>query len=395
MNEKTNLQDLAVLIAEKSGITTKEVDYFLKELIETVQETLLNEESVRIKNLGTFKRLTVSERESVDVSTGKRVLIPAHSKINFIPDNNLAQMVNDPFASFEPVELPASPERKVTADPPPVIPPVTIEKPVGTEEPIPYPTPPPRTSSRKKRKNTKWVGSLIFILLVMIMSVVVAYFFFLPGSDSSTNPALNNRVFTQKQKTEEDVKDNPAEENAVENNVEDNFSEETITEEDNSVIVEDKGNIEEDNAVLTPVETVEKKTVGNLTETTDSAKQYTLQSGDRLMTIALREYGDRNFWAYLYEENKDKIKNPDLVPAGLTITIPPASKYNINKDNPASLKDAKALQQKILRQQKPQQQNWQQQKPKQQNQQQQDWQQQDWENWSEQDWQQFYDGFPH
>jgi nucleoid DNA-binding protein len=105
MSEKTNLQDLATSVAAKSGIAIKDVEYFLRELIETIQQALLSDESVRIKNLGTFKRLTVSARESVDVTTGNRVVIPAHYKINFIPDNNLAQAVNEPFALFDTIEL--------------------------------------------------------------------------------------------------------------------------------------------------------------------------------------------------------------------------------------------------------------------------------------------------
>ena len=68
------------------------------------------------------------------------------------------------------------------------------------------------------------------------------------------------------------------------------------------------------------------------------------------MAIASREYGNSVFWVYLYEENKDKIQDPDKISVGMVITIPPASKYGIDKDNPASVQAAKAMQQKIPRQ---------------------------------------------
>jgi len=110
---------------------------------------------------------------------------------------------------------------------------------------------------------------------------------------------------------------------------------------------------DDEHVVPIPVENTENRAprqpVANPTagETTTSAKQYTLRQGDMLTQVALREYGNKLFWVYLYEENKDKIKDPNSVPANLTITIPPASKYGINKDDPASVQTAAALQSKI------------------------------------------------
>ena len=38
-----------------------------------------------------------------------------------------------------------------------------------------------------------------------------------------------------------------------------------------------------------------------------------------------REYGDGNKWHAIYDANRDKIKNPDLIHPGQILTIPPAS----------------------------------------------------------------------
>ena len=50
---------------------------------------------------------------------------------------------------------------------------------------------------------------------------------------------------------------------------------------------------------------------------------------------------------YIYEENKDVIKNPNQVPIGTRLTIPSASKYDIDANNRASVEKAKALAAKI------------------------------------------------
>ncbi len=53
-----------------------------------------------------------------------------------------------------------------------------------------------------------------------------------------------------------------------------------------------------------------------------STKTYTIQKGDTLWKIAQRELGGGHRWKYLYELNKDKIKDPNKLKAGITIVIP-------------------------------------------------------------------------
>lgn len=105
MNEKINLQDLISLLSEKSGITKKEAELFLKEYFAIISEGLLQDQLVKVKGLGSFKLILVNERESVDVNKGERVLIPSHYKVGFVPDNQLADAINEPFALFEVTEI--------------------------------------------------------------------------------------------------------------------------------------------------------------------------------------------------------------------------------------------------------------------------------------------------
>ena len=59
-------------------------------------------------------------------------------------------------------------------------------------------------------------------------------------------------------------------------------------------------------------------------ETTNAPKaaSYTVKSGDCLWNIAKKQLGDGSRWKEIYELNKDKIKNPNLIYSGQSLTMP-------------------------------------------------------------------------
>ena len=67
---------------------------------------------------------------------------------------------------------------------------------------------------------------------------------------------------------------------------------------------------------------VEEKKEDVSSEVKVSTNEYVVQKGDSLSKIAHKEMGGAHRWKYLYELNKDKIKNPNKLKAGITIIIP-------------------------------------------------------------------------
>lgn len=314
MNKNINLQDLAILSAKKSNIEVKEAETFIKELIEIIRKMLLNGDSVRIKNLGTFRRVEVGSRESVDVATGNRVTIPAHHRISFIPDKNLAHAVNEPFALFNPVEIDGHEKPAVKIEEAPAF--TDSDSDLGGSI-YHSPEKPFRHRQLRNYMRRRLWSTLLCIALGVGLVAFWYYVYILDKSDIETVSPLSDR-------------------NAYSVETHDD---ETLTIKDivatDSIIVENsaaEGSASQENT----------------DKTTDPTKSYTIRPGDRLTTIALSEYGNKIFWVYLYEENRNSIKNPNIVSVGADIQIPPASKYGIDKGNAESVRKAVELQQKYV-----------------------------------------------
>lgn len=67
----------------------------------------------------------------------------------------------------------------------------------------------------------------------------------------------------------------------------------------------------------------------------EAAWAYTVQPGDTLSGIALRFYGQARAWPWLYQANRGKIGNPNLIFPGQVLSVPrsvPASFVSLNVD---------------------------------------------------------------
>lgn len=75
---------------------------------------------------------------------------------------------------------------------------------------------------------------------------------------------------------------------------------------------------------------------------------HTLEFGETMRLISLKYYGNKSFWPYIYEENKNVIKNPNSVPVGTKLIIPLPDKYSIDAKDKVSIDKAKVLETKLV-----------------------------------------------
>ena len=107
------------------------------------------------------------------------------------------------------------------------------------------------------------------------------------------------------------------------------------------------------------LQSIDSVTTGNSAPTVSSsqssspeanrAEQVRLRPGDRLSRLALKKYGHKAFWVYIYEENRMRLKDPDNIPVGVVITLPAASKYQIDPTDTNSVNRALLLQRSLHR----------------------------------------------
>lgn len=107
MDNKLNLSQLTDLFCEKSGMSRNAAAVFVKSFFETIIERVSEGEQVKVKGFGTFKQSVISDRESINVNTGERIVIPGHAKITFTPDQSLKDIINKPFENFETIVMDA------------------------------------------------------------------------------------------------------------------------------------------------------------------------------------------------------------------------------------------------------------------------------------------------
>ena len=136
MNEKLSFQSIADALARKAGVQKKVADTFSKAFFDTIVEALVAGETLKIKGLGTFKLVEVDDRESVNVSTGKRLVIPGYKKVAFTAEDKVLEVLNERPESEE-VKEEKSEEKPVVKEEKPV----EIEKLIQVPEPEKVETP--------------------------------------------------------------------------------------------------------------------------------------------------------------------------------------------------------------------------------------------------------------
>ena len=383
MNEKISFPDLVGLLSSKMNITKKEAETFLKEFFTVSTEVITSGEELRINGLGLFKPIWVEARGSINVQTGEPVEIPGHYKLSFIPDKVLREAVNAPFSSFsvevlndhvpiedmtavpsqdidenndicntENVELQDSKEiREKEEEDEPIEPAheyiqedksadeessestVSSQEIEKFQEEIIQPESETKVEEKEEdcyedylRKSASrksfWWGVLSAFGIIIIC---LAGGIFFMGNDSPYVVKIGEYTLSVGKQS-------------IDSRPMNNNPESVVLPENKDTLSEmEKDSVLKDSVIsVSPLAAPEVKPVIE-----------TIRSGVFLTTLARKYFGHKAFWVYIYEENKDVIKNPNQVPIGTRLTIPSASKYDIDANNRTSVENAKALAAKI------------------------------------------------
>jgi nucleoid DNA-binding protein/nucleoid-associated protein YgaU len=443
MSNRLTIHEITESLAQTTGKSNESINIFLKEFVSVVRDYIFVDRLVQIKGIGNFKIIQVEKRESIDVNTKERIVIPEHYKLSFAPDKDMREIVNKPFAFFESIEIgedsevpagiiadekekeededfvidekdapevntslhsPPPPPSSLSPPPPIILPPAppTILPP-SPSPPPPHPevftsmevqeqknpeeqeglkeqeqpaapailpswsppeeqkevkesAPRPQTAEynvfhiakeeittltnkkmanynehrtnrppfieKEARSNSNiWVILLTVVVVLLIIALVTMFFL---------------------------KKDTPDNETAGSTKVESAGDSFTLPPSDTSI--DDEWGIENEETVpieeYVPAETTTPITTSQPRQTT--ATTVRVQRGDRLNLFALKYYGNKVFWVYIYQHNQSKLSNPDIISVGIELVIPAASNYQIDANNPASVRKAFVLQKEIL-----------------------------------------------
>ena len=78
-------------------------------------------------------------------------------------------------------------------------------------------------------------------------------------------------------------------------------------------------------------------------EYTEFIDTVTLNEGSRLTWISLKQYGHKDYWVYIYEANRDIVKNPNAIAIGTRLRIPRLAPELIDTTNPETIEYARYL----------------------------------------------------
>jgi nucleoid DNA-binding protein len=185
----------------------------------------------------------------------------------------------------------------------------------------------------KKRKL--WLRVLIvFVVLIAIGCGV--YFVYPPAKDFADSTYERTKMSVLRTSEKISITD-------MVNTISGWFSSETKNAEIPHIVV-----IPKDTTAIDSVQT--KNSVDSLQALFDNPRVYTefiatekFTVGSRLTRMAKRYYGSKDFWVYIYEANKAKISDPDVIPIGTVIKIPKLNPILIDVLNPRCIQKAKEL----------------------------------------------------
>ena len=336
----------AELLAEYAHVELEEASSFVNGVVKAINEHLNAGEEIEVPGIGAFKNVLTHQSDL--------------KHVDFMPCDQMKELVNAPFACFEPYvisagcakeaepEIVEKPEPAIEETPAPVV--AETPAPVVEDAPAPVvkeeePVPAPNISFHKdghiiikqedKKSEERSTKRVLYISLAMIMAGCGFLLWLMFGDKLSNNdnPPTEAKVIETAAPKPAPLGFAPVEEPVAE-------------------AIEEKAEpikpVKEEPAKTEPAKPVKeepvKATVKEFHRMKDAdGKEVTvkLQSGSRLTLIALEHFGDKSFWPYIFEVNKDKLKAPNLVQTGMVLYLPDPAYYGIDAQDPASVQKAK------------------------------------------------------
>ena len=366
--DKISVQDVIDSLATKTDITKQQADDFFKVLISTIEEALLANDFVKIKNLGTFKLNWVAPRKSVNVQTGEDIEIDGFYRVVFTPEKNLKELVNKPFAHLESVTLDGEePQKELnpmasltaqagtiktllteiqsmsdneTAENQEEKQPETVitkmeeeqhktiitkmEEETKTKQ-VERPNYHEYEPEEKKKKRTGWWISLGILLVLGVLVVL----YFIPPQNNAFQHKVNKIIFGY----------DTAEFDAIRARAAARMEKQRIADYQQEETEQEVQPAEQDDF---------SRAFENRLNNPEILTTVRLNYGSRLAHLAQVHFGSPHFWVYIYEVNRDVVTNPSVIPVGVMIRIPKIDPLLLDLDNPRSMEVIRELRQKYL-----------------------------------------------
>lgn len=376
MNTIITLKKLIELIAKTAEADTAEAEAFVKAFTTQIRDELSSHGSVSVKGIGEF---SVADGDKIKFIPAKEFATAVNepfemfepeeldeqftdaefaSPVSPRPPQSAQTAPNETIAAAEPqpapqtekveklpteVETPEQPAEAKTEHMQPA--PATEESETAEQSQTPEPQAKPtliirpweedekaeendeydeyasRQHSREDNGGFPWFWTLIGMLLGLILGICIGFFAHDP-IEEALEPSLaedaeladdygyDDISFTEPEDSLSSIAEEPAAEAAP-------------AEEKNEEATQPAPKAEETQAAAaTPAAPAQKP------QQESEAEVYeTIRSGTNLAKLAKKHYGENVYWVYIYLENQKAIPNPNRVPEGVKVKIPPLSKY--------------------------------------------------------------------
>lgn len=380
MADKLSWTELRRALASRAGVTEKVAGTFLNALAEQLKEGLRTDKQVKINGLGTFKLQAVAPRKSVNINTGEEIVIEGYNKVVFSPEAGVKEMIesNQPSdVSHQPAEgdFPIDPIKKLgeqadeivglladlgqdpnkeaeTEEPEPVVvpepivepepvvkpEPVVVPEPIVKPEPVVEPEPvvvpepivkpePIKEEKPKKPKKYHFLRDLLICVIVLLLLLGGGYLL-IRNRLSSWLESLAQPQQPQTEQVEDTISAPPSDEEETESRSQiDMIPEGDIPQQqilDEFLAISD--GIEQEEAPYSDLITTEE-----------------MHAGSRLTWMSKRFYGDKRYWPYLYDANRDRITNPSNIEIGTPIRVPRLTAEQLDTTNANSRAELERL----------------------------------------------------